>query len=84
MRRMMSVDIKTLYEMSEDQIWSEVFRGALAGEYRSLQDAFGVDGVYALIGHPEYEAFTRHLQDFIWMSVQALDLGDNLPKKGDV
>lgn len=84
MQRMMSVDIKKLYEMSEDQIWSEVFRGALAGEYKSLQDAFGVDGVYALISHPDYETFTRHLQDFIWVSVQALDYGDRLPKKGAV
>lgn len=77
----MSCDIKKLYEMSEDQIWSAVFEASLNGRAQSLADVFGVDGVHALVAHPQYESFSGHLQSFIWTSVQALDLGDELPKR---
>lgn len=79
---MLSLDIKKLYEMNEDEIISFLFSGALSGEYTTLVDAFGVDGVHALVCHPGYERFSKHMKDLIWVSVQALDSGDKLPTVG--
>ena len=78
---MLSCDIKKLYEMSEDQIWSLVFESSLEGHAKSLFDVFGVDGVHALVAHPQYSSFSRHLQSFIWTSIQAIDMGDKIPTR---
>lgn len=78
---MLSYDIKKLYKMSEDEIWSTVFAASLEGHAHSLFDVFGVDGVYALVSHSEYSSFSRHLQSFIWTSIQAMDIGDKIPTR---
>ena len=71
--------------MTEDEINALIFtRDTPTNKLVGLRDVFTDEEIYDLPSHPAWDQFSRGLQDWVFMAIDAMLHGDDNPTSADV